>query len=250
VRILWDNELDDYTLVYSTQRSGFPASNVQHPHLTRIWRSLTSEDEYAGVDAGIGLTITADCAFIAAHNLSATAVVKVQACDDGTYVTPDVDETMTWDAGIMVAFFTADTRRFWRFLIDDPDNEDGYIEVGRLAAGSYLQMPPIEPGVTLPSGTTTVVTTAASGQSFADLGHVYLQPAFSFPLITSAERTNVEAMWRAVEQHTPVFLVVWEDSLTVQRPIYCRINRDLLSWQKASESGVMWSLDLDFSEAF
>lgn len=250
MRILWDNVLDDYTLLYSSQRSGFPASNVQHPHLTRVWRSLTAEDEYAGIDAGSGSTVTADCAFIAAHNLSATAVVKVQACDDGTYTSPDIDETMTWDAGIMVSFFTSDTCRFWRFLIDDPDNEDGYLQIGRLALGSYLQMPPIEPGMTLPSGTTTSVTVAASGQSFADIGQVYLQPAFSFPLITTAERTNVEAMWRAVEQHTPIFLVVWEESLTVQRPIYCRIKRDLLSWQKASEAGVMWSLDLDFEEAF
>lgn len=250
MRILWDNVLDDYTLLYSSQRTGFPASNVQHPHLTRVWRSLTDEDEYVSIDAGTGLTMTADCAFLAAHNLSATAVVKVQSCDDGTFASCDVDATMTWDAGIMVAFFTSSANRFWRFLVDDPSNTDGYIEIGRLALGSYLQMPPIEPGVTLASGTTTTVTLAASGQSFADLGQVYLKPAFSFPLITSAERALVEAMWRAVERHTPVFLVVWEDSLTVQRPIYCRIQEDELSLRKASEAGVMWSLDLSFEEAF
>jgi hypothetical protein len=250
MRILWENVLDDYTLAFSTERSGFPATNVQHPHLTRVWRSLTAEDEYVSIDAGVGETLTADCAFLAAHNLSATAVVTVQSCDDGTWAVLDVDEPMTWDAGVMVAFFDSSANRFWRFLVDDPDNESGYIEIGRLALGAYLQMPPIEPGVALPSGSTTAVSVAPSGQSFADIGHVYLNPTFSFPLITNAERVSVEAMWRAVQQYLPVFLVVWEDSLTVQRPIYSRINQDQLSWQKAGEAGLMWSLALEFTEAF
>jgi len=250
VRILWDNELDKYTLLFSSERSGFPATNVQHPHLTRVWHSLALDDEYVAIDAGVGETIIADCAFLGAHNLSATAVVKVQACDDGTYADPDVDETLTWDDGIIGAFFTSAEHRFWRFLIDDPDNEDGYIEIGRLALGSYLQMPPIEPGIDLPMGTTTLVSESVSGQAFADKGQVYLNPTFAFPLITQAERSSIETMWRAVEQHTPVFLVVWEDSLTVQGPIYCRINQDSLPWQKAGEAGLMWSVRIEFKEAF
>ncbi|MEN6333793.1 MAG: hypothetical protein ABFE01_05990 [Phycisphaerales bacterium] len=250
MRILWNNEFDKYTALFSSERTGFPATNVQHEHLTRVWRSLTDEDEYVAIDAGAGETVTADCAFLAAHNLSATAVVKIQGCDDGTYATPDVDETMTWDDGIMVAFFTSDALRFWRFLIDDPDNADGYIEIGRVAIGSYLQMPPIEPGIDLPMGTTTLLSESISGQAFSDIGTVYYNPTFAFPLITQAERASIETMWRAIEQHSPVFLVVWEDSLTVQGPIYCRINQDYLPWQKAGEAGLMWSVRVEFKEAF
>jgi len=248
MRILWNNLLDDYAPLASSERTGFPATNAQHVFLSRLWRTLAL-DEYFTIDAGAGLTITADCALIAAHNLTAGATIHIQAHPTNDWGAPDLDETITWDAGNMVAYFASTTKRFWRFQLADAANPDGYIEVGRLAVGTFLQMPPVEPGSALPSVTTTVVSTSITGQTYGDRGQMFLAPGFAFPIITQTERGYIEAMWREVEQVTPVFLDIWEDSPTVQRPIYCRIDQDKLDWQKAPEAGLLWSVQIAFMEA-
>lgn len=248
MRIQWDNELDKYSLIFSSERSGFPAANVQHPFLIKIWRSLAL-NEWIVPDVPFGETITANCAFIAAHNLTAGATIRIQANDTNDWGAPDLDESFTWDPGNMGMFFIVTTKRFWRFRFIDASNPAGYIQIGRLSLGSYLQMPPVQPGPSIPTMTSTRRSVTPSGQAYGDKGAMYLTPAFNFPLITQAERISIEAMWQVVEHVHPVFLVIWEESLTVQRPIYCRIDQDKLDWKQAEEAGLSWSIDIAFMEA-
>ena len=57
-------------------------------------------------------------------------------------------------------------------------------------------------------------------------------------------------MWTEVHNAKPVFLVVWESSLDVEAPIYCRIDQDELPFQLAPEQGVLWNTALQFEEVF
>ena len=250
MRILWDNLLDDYTPTASTEAAGYPATNAQQQHLSQVWRTTGLAAETFAIDAGAGNTITCDCAFVAGHNLTSGVNIHVQACNDGTYAAPTVDEHITYRAGTMCVFFASIAARYWRFIATDAGNTDGYIAIGRLALGAFLQMPPVEPGVALPLYSSSLVQQSVSGQSYGDKGKVFQRPAFTFPIITSAEKALIDVMFRAVDQVYPVFLVIWEDSLTAQGPIYCRINQDTLDWKKAPEAGLSYSVDIEFMEEF
>ena len=249
MRILYHNEVDIYPAAeYSSERANFPASNVRIHHLAVPWRTSAVAGQHYILDAGAGNTITADCAAIAAHNLSSGATVKIQGHPTNAWGGPDVDETLVWDSGVILGFFTSASKRFWRFYLDDAANPDGYLEIGRLGLGECLQMPPIEPGVALPVADTTVVSTTPSGQAYVDRGILVKAPAFALPIVSQAERVAINAMWTDVGKGVPVFLAVWEDSLDVEPALYCRINQDRLEFQKAAEAGVLYSLDLEFLE--
>ncbi len=175
-------------------------------------------------------------------------VARIMANDTNDWTAPALSETFDWGAGPMMVFFASTSKRFWRFQIDDSANPDGYLQIGRLGLGEYLQMPPIEPGAELPEVTTSQPSTSISGQVFGNDGQILLAPAFSLPIISQAERLQIREMFAEVKNIRPVFLAVWEESLDIQEAVYCRIDQDKLEFKKAPEAGVLWMLDLSFVE--
>jgi hypothetical protein len=129
-------------------------------------------------------------------------------------------------------------------------NPDVYLEIFRLFLGTYLQMPPIEPGAELPLATSSVGDTSLSGQFYGDKRIQRLAPAFRLPIVGNSERLAINAMFAEVDIVMPVLLIVWEDSLDVEPPLYCRIDQERLEYAKAEEPGLLWSLDLQFMEVF
>jgi hypothetical protein len=249
MRILFHNEIDLHAPVdFSSERANFWATNVAIHHLIVPWRTLVPDAQYYTLDAGVGLTITADCAAIGGHNLTAGATIHVQAHPTNAWGAPDLDETFTWDGGNMMLFFASTSKRFWRFYFDDPANPDGYIHIGRLALGVFLQMPGIEPGVELPVISTDLASTTPGGQVYIDRGILLKDPAFSLPIVSQAERVAINAMFAEMGNGKPFFLAVWEDSLTVEPALYCRVNQERLEFKKAAEAGVLFGLDIAFRE--
>jgi len=249
MRILCRNQIDLHApFDFSSERANFWATNVQIHPLGGPWRTRGGGGQSYTLDAGVGETITADCAAIAAHNLTSGATIKIQGHPTNNWGAPDLDESFTWSASNMMLFFTSVAKRFWRFYLDDPANSDGYIHIGRLGLGSYLQMPYIEPGAELPVLSTSHVSTSFGGQVYIDRGIRLLAPAFSLPIVSDAQRQAINTMFDEVENGKPVFLVVWEDSMDVEGPIYCRIDQERLEYRKSAEPGLLWSLDLQFLE--
>ena len=249
MRILYHNLIDDYDPAdYSSERANLWATNVKIHHLIVPWRTQIPDAQYYILDAGAGNTLTATCAAIAGHNLTVGATIKVQAHPTNAWGAPDLDEAFTWGSGPMMAFFASTAKRFWRFYFDDAANPDTYIQIGRLGLGVALQMPPIEPGAELPVVSTSQPSTSITGQVFGNRGQLLFAPAFSLPIVSEAERQAILTMFAEVHNIQPLFLAVWEDSLTVQAPIYCRITNESLEFKKAPEAGVLWTLDLGFRE--
>lgn len=247
--VMWDNEIDKYTLSSSTAAANFPASHLQDTRLVMAWRSTQKTAQYILIDAGVGNTITASCVAIARHNLTSGATRKIQANSSNSWSSPPVDESIAHDADIMTAFFTQSSYRFWRFYFDDSANPASYIEIGRLHLGTYLQMPPIEPTMKLPHVTTSRVSESPSGQAFGDRGYIFRNPGFQFPIVTESERSGLESLWAGVENFKPFFLLIWENSLDVVGPIYSRLDQGLMDFEKA-QNGLDWRTVLQFREVF
>jgi len=248
--IFWDNELDKYDLIVSSEQGNFPAENLQNIHLVNSWRSNSLADQYIKIDAGAGNTITPTCVAIAAHNLTSGATIKFQANAADVWVGPSIDETITYSADIMSKIFSNLTGyQYCRFYFDDPGNPDGYIEIGRLSFGSYLQMPPVAKEFDIPKKTTSNRSISITGQSYGDKGYKYRSPGFSFPFISNSEKVAIDEMWNEADWIKPVFLLIWEDSLNIVGPIYCLIDQEELPWKWDAEYQV-WTLEINFLEAF
>lgn len=256
--LLWNNLLDNYTPTVSSEHVSFPGSNAMHIHLAVPWRTLPTlvEDQYYKIDAGAGETITAKAAAILgkgpdySHNLTSSVTAKIEANSSDSWGAPEAWWTINHDADHMVKLFVSTAKRFWRFYVDDPTNPNGYLNIPRLFLGDYLQMPRVQPGVDLPWRTTSAISRSPSGQGYGDEGHRFLTPGFSFPHVTQAQYEAINSMWEAVENVKPVILIVWEDSLDVQGPIYCTIDQQELGWKKNDENGLSWSLEIFFREVF
>ncbi len=246
----------EISVILSDYASGaWQTTNVVAQNIYDAWQEITVIRTLRSTCTGLTIYLRADGA--AALNeyfnvddieIDKVPVARIMANDTNNWTAPALSETFDWGAGPMMAFFASTSKRFWRFEIDDPANPDGYLQIGRLGLGEYLQMPPIEPGAELPEVTTSQPSTSISGQVFGNDGQILLAPAFSLPIISQSERLQIREMFAEVKNIRPVFLAVWEESLDVQDAIYCRIDQDRLEFKKAKEAGVLWMLDLSFME--
>ena len=224
MRVLGENLLD-LCSVNGLALVGFPASNLQHPHLSKRWRSTLLENAAAVFDAGAGSTVEADLVFIAQHNLTASAVVKVQANDLDDWTTPSVDITLTWAGYILIGYPTLN-HRFVRLLVDDPTNEEAYIEIGRAGAGLYAQLTVKQEGLIDDVEDSTVDEESVTGQPFADLG--VISRVYEVPLgtVSLADRNILIALYAAVGKHTPILVLLDETDLVTLPPLYCRLRKN------------------------
>lgn len=176
ITLCWPNRVDAATLSSSgtTWETGFPLINLQTREYAQVARTV----------ADTSFTITAllprlrklGAVALVNHNLSVTATVRFKAYEGTTNAS-----TLLWDSGVidawpvnhdqstlvfddedfwegtisnserdyyskLVSYFAAenDGGRFVEIIIDDPDNTDGFVQIGRLFIGSWWQ-PEIQP---------------------------------------------------------------------------------------------------------
>ena len=155
IRVLWEIKSD------GTESSNYTASseasadkgviNLKSDIIEKYWQTDTSEDEWCQFDAGDGRTISLDTFALIAHNLSGSASVVLKGYGGSgdaapgdwsavaVYATLTMPEDPDEDKLIYIApTLPANSYRHWRVEIDDPQNPDGFIRVGRLVAGSAL----------------------------------------------------------------------------------------------------------------
>lgn len=252
MRIAYDNEVDNMSLTPATEDANYPVENIQDIRLSKVYRSTDDADETIVMDAGAGNTINPTVLLIAAHNITDAATISIQGNATDSWGSPTVDESVTHDAGVIVHTFTGSALRYWRLYVDDDANPDTYIEIGRVFLGTYLQMPNVAPGIEFPRQSTTQRSFSLSGQIYANRGIDYLAPGFEVPVISDAERQAIDTMWLDVGNHKPVFLTVWEDSLSTLRPIYCVIDQEAIGWRRSELGswGLLWETAIQFREVF
>ena len=83
------------------------------------------------------------------HNISEEADIKVELNDWDEWNYTDgsgssiIQNTMTWDSQTILTFLSTKVKRqYARFTINDPNNDDGDVRVGRFWVGDYLDVSP------------------------------------------------------------------------------------------------------------
>jgi len=247
MRIIYNNLWDDYTLVESQEDANYPVENTQDTRLVKTWRTSTASATTIYINAGTGLTITADSAAILAHNFTASAGIIVQAATASTFAAVALSANVTYRAGPMVVFFTSGAYQYWRFSFDETTLAAGYYEVGRLMLGAYLQVDPSSL-VEFPEKhiRNDRVAYSRSNQHYADQGSGWKELSYQFQDSDDTMKGNVETMWDTNGKHTPLLLMNYDTTFTVIPPLYCSVTNDITFAHKKFDR---WDYSLDLREA-
>ena len=248
MKILYDNLVNSATISSTTENPDYLFSTaLVDSRLSRVGRTL----DITGQDVKFSLTTAVDVTYIAitAHNFTSSATVKLQANTSDSWTTPAFETTLTDCGAWCVDSFTKQTYQYWRLFIDDDTNSDGYIEIGYVFLGEDLTMPGMNRAMIIPQKTNSASSKSTSGQLYGDKRLNYKAAEIKFDVIEEDERQLIKAFFNYVDIITPFVLLIWEDDLDVEEPIYCNLTEEL-SWNKLDINGLLWSLSMKFEECF
>ena len=272
MRALNKNLLVGATITATTAATGYSFTDmVNDSRLCRVGRSTTTS-----LVLHMDLLTAQNCTYFAIlnHNITDTATVTLEYSYDNsswtsraitiytttTYnrITPEGDTRVTSTGDTRVV--TVDTpyesicevnpapfARYWRLTITDTKNTDGYIEMGMVYLGDYIQLPNMAPDQQIPRRTN-------SDKSFNETRQVqgykkvqYIEATVNFPFVSDAELASCDLLFAENNITDPFILLVWANNLDVQPPIYCVIEK-LSEPKRNGTKPTSWNMSLSFTE--
>jgi len=125
------------------------------------------------------------------HNITNAATITLIGVDPALF-----SEAVTWaDDKILHYLSVATTKRYWQLQITDASNPDGYIEIGELFLGSYVEFSrTYDPNVKVSSKIFLDVDTTAYGVRKTRFRNYQQSFGLNFPDMLAADNALLEAM--------------------------------------------------------
>jgi hypothetical protein len=89
--------------------------------------------------ADLGVALSVQAGIVIGHNAGTGGTFTLQGNNSNTWAAPTFTQNLSGDATVRIGYFSVQTLRYWRLLIDDCNNTAGYSEVGIWFAGPYSQ---------------------------------------------------------------------------------------------------------------
>ena len=220
----YQNRCDEGALSGGSWIASAPLSNLQDRRISRVARSNGVTNAATQFDIDLGRPRRISLLALVVHNISVVGRVRVQGADNPGFASPVHDSgwQQVWPFGMIdqslleweddnfwFGTLSDDARagfqspytwrvnpyvacRYWRVLIDDTSNADGYIQIGRLFISDAWS--PSIGGAGM--GASLVYEDASSpdrslgGTKYFDKRESYRVYRFSLPALTKAEAFN------------------------------------------------------------
>lgn len=247
--ILYDNKVLAATSITAlTEHPDYLFEDaLQDTRLSRIGRTLDDDDQYIIIDMGAAVT----CTYVAVlqHNFTSGATVKIQANSSNSWITPPLDVTITTISDEIVQSFTSSNYRYWRLTMDDASNPDTYLSVGYLYLGTALTMPGMNQGSVITYDTNSKSTKSFSGCLYGDTRLNFKSATFNFNNSGETNRQELITFFSTVSVIRPFILLIWENDLDVEPPIYCNLT-DSIKYTKEKYEGTNWGFSFTIEQCF
>jgi hypothetical protein len=206
MRILYNDLWKSGTLTANSEATGYLGVNTQHPHLSKAWNSTGIASEWVKIDAGAA-GISIDSLAIVGHNFTPAAVVSIQGNAADAWGAPTLNLLGNPADQIILVTFPLVTFRWWRVLIADPANTNGYLAIGRVYACARWEATEAIDNSFKPSvRDTTKITESITGQVFADLGVRRRIYGFSLGTMKDATKQMLESIALSARNYDPVIV--------------------------------------------
>lgn len=247
MRIAYKNYVDLITsgsIIASTEDPAFPIENIQEQRKVVTWRTTAVTAQSIIVDLGGAIAI--DTCMLLGHNLTSSATIVLYAATSNSWVGA-TSQTITYNADMILKFFTAQTYQWFKIEIDDQTNPDGYIEIGRFWLGDYITISPSSlVDFTVKKNRSDNVMHNKTRQKYASIGNTWREFNLQFPPTASTMVDLIEDMFDYVGNHSS-FIFCNFDTLrgyTLVEPCYVSIVDDSLSFGHDENNKWNWSLNL------
>ncbi len=248
MRIAYENLIDAGSAPTAlTTNLLYPVGNMQNQRLSKRWRSTDPSAQTIVVNLGSAQAV--DTVAILGHNLSGSAAVTIEAHTSDSWGTPALSAiTLAYSAGAILKYLAAaQTFQYWRFILDDPTNTDGYVEVGRPWLGTYLAINPSSlDAFTVTKKRSDTVTYGRDRQKYATEGVGWREFNLSFPRTGGTSLTAVQTMYDAVGNHGSVIFSNF-DSLRIYpivEPCYSSIVGEI-NFRHGGFMQFLWGIQLE-----
>lgn len=147
--------------------------------------------------------------------LSNSAVIKIQANATNVWTSPAVDQTLTIDNTYEIAshYFTTDqSYRFWRIVIVDPANVNGYVNLGVVVLGKAEVIDNPDNGFIYSLTDKSSVTTTDYGHEYVDEYPTMAQLELDFAILDYDSGRAIDTLYRLVGNRKPVFVAMDHDA--------------------------------------
>lgn len=204
------------------------AQVLGYDHTTNDTGSLTYIADYLRIgtgewikwDFGISTNPEAFC-LIGKRNepiaISPSAVIKLQANETDVWTSPQYEQILDIDDRVITLFKGVDDEglhtealRYWRLLIEDLDNPNGYVEAGSVFLGNFFE--PERGAIQIPFDGQYIdrseTVFSEGGQTFSDVK----EKAESFSVewfgLTIAEKEEIDLIFDTFGTNTPFFISI------------------------------------------
>lgn len=142
---MYNNLIDSATLVESSEASGFPAENVQHPFRTKVWTTAGGTPGTANLVIDHGEAKAVSCIALANYNwASAPSTFSLEFNATDSWGAPSHTEGLTWSANptangnkaVIAKKFASQSYRYNRLNVV---YATGDWSLGRIHLGPYFE---------------------------------------------------------------------------------------------------------------
>ena len=270
------------TISSSSAAYGYEANaNLKDTRLAKKWRA-TGKDLEVLVFSDTINAIPATYCVIQSHNLTSDATVTLQGNDSNEWAFPafsitvpgirvvsylqdgsdayildgnndpiwgyDYSSKRSKDNDVRIVTFAKQGFVYWRLVIADAGNPDGYVQIGNVYLGESLTLPAMDPAAQVPYKSSSIASKNATGQLYGDKRIRIHGGTVNFPDIDDALKQEMEYMFDVVDITTPFILLIWENTLEYFPPLYCNLTKDLEYARVKDVQGVYWTVNLSFEE--
>jgi len=252
--LLWDNLITDAILTSSSENLSKPIDNLKDTNLAKYFE-MTSGSGNMVIDLLSAQQIT-DFMIPSTNITSGFTTLKLEANTTNSWASPaySVDLEL-YNNTYIGAKDINQSYRYWRLVVNDTNITT--VSLGYCYIGDRLQLPGIDPSISLSYNTQTSTSFSVSQQVYSDTGVDYFSSEFEFPLITEypvvidgkqiATREDILEFWYFNKGATPIIIVIWDNNRDRFPPVFGLITQNQLEFSTDSTQA-HYSMNLNFVE--
>ena len=246
--ILYSNKIKGSTITASTENPDYDFTTAfNDDRISRVGRTVSDTAQTIVFDLLSAVAVSK--LMIQGHNFSAGATILLEGNATNVWTSPSYSASVTYNADyIYKDLVTPQTYRYWRLSVSDASNTDDYLEISKVFLGEHLAVY-METGMSLNQDTNSSTSKSNSGQLYGNRMLQYKSAKFTLSDINATTRTLIKTFWNVVDITMPFWLIIWEESLDVEPPIYCSLTKPL-SWSKMVTHGNLWTVGIEIEENF